>query len=1031
MSLRVLEGASFVSLERRLLREVTAGADALPVQTRWVATPNATVAAHLRGRLAETARDGCVAGIRVVPLSRFARLLGQQGDAGFGPRWSARLQVELVWLLQQLPRGESRLAEASRNPNFLASLVQALLELGEAGIGLLEDERLEELAEELADIPLAAETVRFFGVWWRHVAAAGLEWEPFSLGQLCRRLREASAPPPLVSERGLPCPVWVHGFYDFIDLNLELVVALARWTDVAVLLPSGGAAASPWYRFAARVAEVLEQRYGSAPRERVTTCVPFEGWPAGAGEGEAQGSGNRDKAERAPGGLTWRRAAGIEAEVVAAAVQVRRWLDEDPALQPHEILVAAPDPQSYLLALQRVFPEFGLPVTLVGVPPLVDRRARELDLLEVLWRSRGSAEALLAWWREYPEALERRGVQLEVLEAKARRLGVSGGLGWRRWSEALAEAPRRENRGSTRCLPDLKPSEIEFLEDLTDTWVCGPEGDESLEIERAAAWLARWRRWLADPAPVDETLNVLASLRGDGRRLHLTPQDLFDLVRQATPPARPADEIDRRGVRFASFMRARAVTARRVVLLGLSVDRFPSPPTEGPLLPEEIRTRLGALARALGFWWRSPAELLDEMRLLLLLLCSAEQVHWVLPELDARGRPTTVTPWLQQLLEVFGSPEGERWRMPAAPRAQAELLWREEPERGSLIPPTWAAFLGFGPEAARSLGPEQSPGAGPGGRACQILPPPEEGSAFSVTQLEILARCPFHFWVSRVLRVDPLEPIPWEGAFALFERGTALHAVLEELSRRAEARGCSLREWIAKHPLEFSSDLLVEAVPRVLTLAPMVQQALWKEVLNLVRRYTDALLQGRCGDGKPLVAEVQLERPWPGRPEWLLTGVVDRVDETAGGIRIIDYKTGGSPFRKNLSLTPGWSAGWYLQPFLYPWLWRGREARPASFTYIYIDTGKVEEIDIAITGGEQEWLEEFGELLASGSLIPTPRETYEGLGVRKADPCSYCRFPSLCRRFERSPREHLAALELLPPRRRRRLAALAAGGEEE
>ncbi|GAB4231687.1 MAG: hypothetical protein Kow00109_03950 [Acidobacteriota bacterium] len=1020
MSLRIVEGPSFVSLERRLLDEVAAGADRLPPRTRWVATPNATVAGHLRRRLAEEAQHGCLAGIRVLPLSRFARLLAQEVGHSPGPRWSPRLQVELAWVLQQLPRSESRLAEASRNPNFLASLVEALLELAEAGIGLLGEEQLEELAEELAEAPLAAETVRFFGLWWRHVDAAELEWEPFSLAKLCRLVRETDSPP-LLREEGGSCPVWVHGFYDFIDLNLELVLALAHRTEVTVLLPTGPASDSPWYRFVSRVAEVLELRYGPTLREAVSPRS-FEGWPARAQEDRA--------GEERPVQLSRRRAAGVEAEVVAAAAQVRRWLDRDASLQPHEVLVAAPDPQNYLLAVRRVFPDFGLPVAVVGAAPLADRRLRELNLLQALWRTRASAAALFAWWREFPEVPERRGVHIDALEEKARRLGVSGGLGWRRWMEVRAGFAGRGGGETRPALPPLEPAEAEFLADLTDTWVLGPGQDETLDVRRATAWLERWRRWLGDSGPVDAGRDSLGHLQEDGRALRLAPDDLFELVRRGTPPSRPADEIDRRGVRFASFMRARGLTARRVVLLGLSVDRFPFPPAEGPLLPEEIRARLGAAARSLGFWWRSPGELPDEMRLLLLLLCSAEEVHWVLPELDGRGRPTTVTPWLQQLLEDFASAEPEMERMPLAPRGQAEVLWREDRERGGLLPPAWATFLDLGGEA-RTRPPDDFAGAQSGDRAHDFIRVPEDRSSFSVTSLEVLAKCPFRFWADRILRVEPLVEIPWEGSFASFERGAAVHAVLEELSRQAQAAGCSLREWVAGRSLEFSPNLLAAAAPRVWTLSPAVREALWKEVLSLVQEYADALVQGRCADGRPLAGELRLERSWPGRPGWLVTGVVDRVDAVEGGVRVVDYKTGKNPLRVNVARTPGWSVGWYLQPFLYPWLWEQGERGPASFAYIYIDTGQVKEVETGTLEGGREWLEELGELLASSRLLPTPREAYEALGYRNTDPCHYCPFPSLCRKFEKSPAEHLAALESLPSRRRRRLEESVPGGEKE
>ena len=79
---------------------------------------------------------------------------------------------------------------------------------------------------------------------------------------------------------------------------------------------------------------------------------------------------------------------------------------------------------------------------------------------------------------------------------------------------------------------------------------------------------------------------------------------------------------------------------------------------------------------------------------------------------------------------------------------------------------------------------------------------------FSATQLEAYAHCPFEFFVSQVLEVEPLAETGFETDFG--RRGTLVHAVLAQLHRElaaADARppsrsrsssafmNCSMKNW--------------------------------------------------------------------------------------------------------------------------------------------------------------------------------------------------------------------------------------------
>lgn len=62
----LVTAATFPLLEARLLKDIRETAEADPMMPRWVVVPSATLANHLRVRLANTARKTTFAGAAVV-----------------------------------------------------------------------------------------------------------------------------------------------------------------------------------------------------------------------------------------------------------------------------------------------------------------------------------------------------------------------------------------------------------------------------------------------------------------------------------------------------------------------------------------------------------------------------------------------------------------------------------------------------------------------------------------------------------------------------------------------------------------------------------------------------------------------------------------------------------------------------------------------------------------------------------------------------------------------------------------------------
>ena len=66
MPTSLITGPSFPALEQRLLTDLLAVRNDDPLEPKWVVVPSATLTNHLRLRLAQSAADRPIAGVRVI-----------------------------------------------------------------------------------------------------------------------------------------------------------------------------------------------------------------------------------------------------------------------------------------------------------------------------------------------------------------------------------------------------------------------------------------------------------------------------------------------------------------------------------------------------------------------------------------------------------------------------------------------------------------------------------------------------------------------------------------------------------------------------------------------------------------------------------------------------------------------------------------------------------------------------------------------------------------------------------------------------
>ncbi len=237
-----------------------------------------------------------------------------------------------------------------------------------------------------------------------------------------------------------------------------------------------------------------------------------------------------------------------------------------------------------------------------------------------------------------------------------------------------------------------------------------------------------------------------------------------------------------------------------------------------------------------------------------------------------------------------------------------ELSWWLAAEAGAKDGEKAFPWLKDAAEAARARrGAELTIHEGLVPSAAGALDPTMKDAAVSATYMADLAACPFRFFLKRVLEVDPKEeeerdPLVWLDAL---ERGSLLHEVYADFLRGLKGRAPDLGK---------DEDALLGLLDKKLEdlrgLIPPATEALFAGEKDELKR--DALLFLRktaeeWPGRKPIGFEVafgmrddsgeKLSHSKPvaasfGGESFNIRGRVDRVDKTADGYEIVDYKTG-------------------------------------------------------------------------------------------------------------------------------------------
>jgi ATP-dependent helicase/nuclease subunit B len=297
------------------------------------------------------------------------------------------------------------------------------------------------------------------------------------------------------------------------------------------------------------------------------------------------------------------------------------------------------------------------------------------------------------------------------------------------------------------------------------------------------------------------------------------------------------------------------------------------------------------------------------------------------------------------------------------------------------------------------------PAAGP------VLDPCAPGNAFSVTELETAAACPFRFFLKRGLGLRPVEEGERDKDIWLdaLTRGIELHDIYAALLRRCRAAK-RRADIVADGPwLRAYAQAALDRLNR--DMPPATQEILDRETKDFladVELFLEA--ESESAHAEPIALEVSFGRPLDDEDEPLaheepveidlgggltfrIAGRVDRIDRIgASEFQVLDYKTGGF-WRKDWQGT--FDGGRRLQHALYGLaaveLLKARYKNPKVTRAVYYfpsHKGRRERVVIPAPSRSQiaAVLSDLRDMIVAGAFVH----------ASASKPCRFCDYTAAC-----------------------------------
>ncbi len=472
------------------------------------------------------------------------------------------------------------------------------------------------------------------------------------------------------------------------------------------------------------------------------------------------------------------------------------------------------------------------------------------------------------------------------------------------------------------------------------------------------------------------------------------------------------------GVALLYAEAARGLPFKTVFLIGVEEKVFPRVVREDPFLRDDARL---ALNQTLGHKIGQKMTALEEERLLfeLLTTSASEQLTLIHQRSDDDGGVVGASPFLRSFMNEHGlSVEAD---VESLPRPLFEKIKRVDP--ASLgVGDAVIGYLCAGREAdalslSTALGRDSAGlesglrmqralhGFGePGAYDAVIGPIPPEAAfhkgKISATSLESYAQCGFKYFGTRLLGLAPLEIDELEQKLAADVRGKLMHRFVETFFRRATDDG--KKALPGEFPTALFQSLFEEIVTPAAPPDTLLPPVLWTATRESLRTSLTVFLENEYASltaehVQPIRFEAEVEGRLPAPLDgFVWTGKIDRIDESATGITIVDYKS-GRPFRLK-SVSKLALAGEKLQAPIYMMLTRkflesaAKSSPDVSFRYAFFDfVGEHRILE------SQEWDEQSNAILTS--IRASIDSALAGDFTMKPGPyCDYCDIARACRR---------------------------------
>ena len=481
------------------------------------------------------------------------------------------------------------------------------------------------------------------------------------------------------------------------------------------------------------------------------------------------------------------------------------------------------------------------------------------------------------------------------------------------------------------------------------------------------------------------------------------------------------------GVMVFDVMAARGIPFRALSILGLNEKVFPRYIREDAFLRDRHRRVLDA---TLGFKIDEKLTAYGEETLLFHLLCRAanQRLYLSYQRADETGRMLATSPYLEEARRLFGAPEQP---IEVIPRRLTDRVVQRPMIKRFLPAPEliqWQAMNGQDPiELVQALGRDAESFQ----HAAAVLDRIEEESSVlnpfdgmtgaveshwgrliergvAPTPLERYARCPFQYFASDVLRLEPSRSSISEQPDAALV-GTLCHAALRRCCEQLVQAG-----WPNQ---QVTNDLKEQAISRSVERAAAELESqhrtghylLWELVKEQIVTLMTAAVEADEAEQaehpyQPIAFEVDGEGVIPNllNGESLkIRGRIDRLDrdQDSGTLRVVDYKykLGSAMKPEDRNLTQSAVRGYRLQPPFYSCLAVSGQSTANHVQFLFLAPEWPRPISRS-TFKAKPWASETGDLIQR-----TIKTVIDGIRAGRFfilpdGYCDSCEFHVICRR---------------------------------